>query len=87
MTYFLFVVGKFFPSICKSKDGIKIYLKESINSDVDFNLDENSSVLISPTRDKVIVNHHSKYFHKFAFAKSFINLCDKRAGMSAFRSI
>ena len=68
---FLFVVGKFFPSICKSKDAIKIYLKENINSNVDFNLDSTSSVLISPTRDKVIVNHHENYFHKFAFDKSF----------------
>ena len=41
LTYFLFVVGKFFPSICKSKDAITIYLKEHIKSDVDFDLDEN----------------------------------------------
>ena len=71
LTYFLFVVGKFFPSICKSKDAITIYLKDHIKLDVDFDLDENSSVLISPTRDKVIVNHHEQYFHKFAFGKSF----------------
>lgn len=71
LAYFLFVVGKFFPSYCKSKDAIKIYLKENINVDVDFNLDSTSSILISPTRDKVIVNHHGQYFHKFAFGKSF----------------
>ena len=71
LAYVLFVLGKFFPSNCKSKDAIKIYLKENINADVDFNLDEKSSVLISPTRDKVIVNHHGQYFHKFAFGKSF----------------
>jgi hypothetical protein len=68
---FLFLVGMFFPSIFKSKEVIKIYLKENINSDLDFNLDSTSSVLISPTRDKVIVNHHEHYFHKFAFDKSF----------------
>ena len=71
LTYFLFLVGKFIPSVCRSKKGIKIYLKENINPDVDFNLDENSSVLISSTWDKVIVNHHAHYFHKFAFGKSF----------------
>ena len=71
LAFFLFIVGKFFPSFCKSKDDIKIYLKENINPNVDFNLDENSSVLISPTRDKVIVNHQGQYFHKFAFGKSF----------------
>ncbi|MDC1505123.1 aminoglycoside phosphotransferase family protein [Winogradskyella sp.] len=79
LTYFLFVIGKFFPFICKSKDAIKIYLKENINQDVDFNLDENSSVLISPTRDKVIVNHHTQYFHKFAFGKSFIKVQNESA--------
>ncbi|MDB4225828.1 aminoglycoside phosphotransferase family protein [bacterium] len=68
---FLFAVGTFIPRFFKSKHAIKIYLKESINADVDFNLDINSSVLISPTRDKVIVNHHAQYFHKFAFGKSF----------------
>ena len=71
---FLFIVGKFFPSFCKSKDDIKIYLKENINPNVDFNLDKNSSVLISPTRDKVIVNHQGQYFNKFAFGKSFENV-------------
>tara|TARA_B110000503_G_scaffold142851_1_gene241256 strand:- start:938 stop:1996 length:1059 start_codon:yes stop_codon:yes gene_type:complete len=79
LTYFLFVIGKFFPSICKSKDAIKIYLKENINSNIDFNLDDNSSILISPTRDKVIVNHHEKYFHKFAFGKSFIKVQNESA--------
>ncbi|MDB4302832.1 aminoglycoside phosphotransferase family protein [bacterium] len=79
LTYFLFVVGKFFPSICKSKDAIKLYLKENINPNVDFNLDSTSSVLISPTRDKVIVNHHAQYFHKFAFGKSFIKVQNESA--------
>jgi len=79
LTFFLFVVGKFFPPICKSKDAIKLYLKENINPDIDFNLDENSSVLISSTRDKVIVNHHGQYFHKFAFGKSFENVKNEGA--------
>jgi len=68
---FLFVIGMFIPRFFKSKEDIKTYLKENINADVDFNLDSTSSVLISPTRDKVIVNHHEHYFHKFAFGKSF----------------
>tara|TARA_B110000503_G_scaffold118770_1_gene179978 strand:- start:935 stop:1996 length:1062 start_codon:yes stop_codon:yes gene_type:complete len=68
---FLFVVGKFIPRFFKSKEDIKTYLKENINQDVDFNLDSTISVLISPTRDKVIVNHHAHYFQKFAFGKSF----------------
>lgn len=70
-SYFLFILGKVSSSFCKSKSDIEMYLKENINADVDFNLDENCSVLISPTQDKVIVNHHGQYFHKFAFGKSF----------------
>ena len=76
---FLFVVGKFIPSVCRSKEDIKTYLKENINADVDFNLDSTSSVLISPTRDKVIVNHHEHYFHKFAFGKSFEKVKNENA--------
>jgi len=71
LKWFLFVVGRFFPSFCKSKDVINEYLKEYIDSNIDLNLDANSSLLISPTRDKVIVNHQGQYFHKFAFGKSF----------------
>ncbi|MDB9783027.1 aminoglycoside phosphotransferase family protein [Winogradskyella sp.] len=76
---FLFVVGKFIPRFFKSKEDIKTYLKENINQDVDFNLDSTISVLISPTRDKVIVNHHEKYFHKFAFGKSFEKVKNENA--------
>ena len=76
---FLFVVGKFIPSVYRSKEDIKTYLKENIIPDIDFNLDENSSVLISPTRDKVIVNHHAHYFHKFAFGKSFEKVKNENA--------
>ena len=72
--YALFIVGTFLPSYCKSKDSIKKYLRENINADIDFNLDAESSVLISSTRDKVIVNHHGEYFHKFAFGNSFRNV-------------
>ena len=71
LTCFLFAVVRFFPSYCKSIDDIKEYLKKNVNSNIDFNLDTNSSVLISSTRDKVIVNHNGEYFHKFAFDKSF----------------
>ncbi len=38
--------------------------------DFNFELDGDCSVLVSPTRDKIIVNHHGKYFHKFAFGES-----------------
>jgi len=58
----------------KSQEEVIRYLKEETLKNFDFGLDENSSVLISPTRDKVIVHHHDDYFHKFAFGKSYENV-------------
>ena len=58
----------------KSQDEIGEYLEKEIGQTIDFNVDTNCSVLISPTRDKVIVHHHGEYFHKFAFGKSYNNV-------------
>ena len=55
----------------KSKNEIEQYLKDLMDQSMNYELDENSSVLVSPTRDKIIVNHHDYYFHKFAFGKSY----------------
>jgi hypothetical protein len=68
---FLFIIGKFYKKICKSKNEIQEYLNTITKVYIDFNIDEESSVLISPTRDKIIVHHHNRYFHKFAFERSF----------------
>ena len=43
---------------------------ESIEQGVVFNIDTDSSIFISSTRDKVIVNHKNQYFEKFSFKKS-----------------
>jgi hypothetical protein len=61
---------------CKlqSAEEIEKYLRALSPPDIDFNVDENCSVLISPTRDKVIVHHHDAYFQKFAFGKSHNNV-------------
>ena len=69
---FLFLIGKMYNRVCKSKNEIQEYLNTTISKlDIDFNIDEECSVQISPTRDKIIVHHHSRYFHKFAFGESF----------------
>lgn len=72
---FLFLIGKMYNRVCKSKNEIQEYLNTTIaKEDIDFNIDEASSVLISPTRDKIIVHHHNRYFHKFAFGESFLKV-------------
>ncbi len=58
----------------KNTNRIKQYLEISTNMSIDFGLDENCSILISPTRDKIIVHHHGHYFQKFAFGKSYKNV-------------
>tara|TARA_R110000787_G_scaffold272848_5_gene380395 strand:- start:4148 stop:5167 length:1020 start_codon:yes stop_codon:yes gene_type:complete len=68
---FLFLIGKFYRKICKSKNEIQQYLNTISKVNIDFNIDKESSVLVSPTRDKIIVNHHNRYFHKIAFGESF----------------
>lgn len=69
---FLFLISKIYRKICKSKNEIQEYLNSTISKvDIDFNIDEASSVSISPTRDKIVVHHHNRFFQKFAFGKSF----------------
>lgn len=62
----------------KSLDETKDYLNSCIFNQIDSNLPKNCSVLISPTRDKIIVhNHDKKYFHKYAFGKSKDNVLNE----------
>ncbi len=70
----LFLKGKLFSGKLKSPLEINQYLQNSLKSNCEFNIDENCSVLISPTTDKVIVHHHHQYFQKFAFGKSYANV-------------
>lgn len=55
----------------KSANDIELYFKHLTNQVINFELDKNSSILISPTRDKIIIHHHKQYFHKFAFGDSY----------------
>lgn len=71
LTITLFLIGKLFTFKLKTKVSIADFINNTLRINADFSLDKNCSVLISPTRDKVIVNHHGQYFHKFAFGKSF----------------
>jgi len=63
-------------SLCglKSQDEIQAYLQKRTAQKMNFALDDNCSILISPTRDKIIVHHHGECFHKFAFGSSYANV-------------
>lgn len=72
LLFSLVLVKKIFKkSSLKSVDEIVTFLKESTSKNIDFLIDENCSILISPTRDKIIVHNHKKSrFDKYAFGKS-----------------
>jgi hypothetical protein len=47
------------------------YLKKNTLENIDFQVNDNCSILISPTKDKIIVhNHIENSFDKYAFGKS-----------------
>jgi hypothetical protein len=68
---FLWSKTNFYPKRLKIVEEMQEYLQSLSQSNINFQLDTKFSVLVSPTRDKVIVNHHSEYFQKFAFGKSY----------------
>lgn len=57
----------------KPRSEIIKYIK-LIGCNINLQLDNDCSLLISPTRDKIIVNHHNKFFHKIAFSSSYNNV-------------
>lgn len=61
-------------SSLKTPDQINRFLQKKVNEDLDFNITANSSILIAPTGDKVIVHNHGNYIQKFAFNKSYSNV-------------
>lgn len=78
LKFYLITFGllcKFFPFCAlKSQSDIQQYLKDLMDQTMNFELDGNFSVLVSPTHDKIIIHHHGKFFHKFAFGKSYTNV-------------
>ena len=64
-------LGKINFKRLKNINEVNVLLNDLFKSELNFNIDTNSSVLISPTNDKVIVNHHNDYFQKFAFCQSY----------------
>ena len=60
--------------VTKTPKQINSFLQAKFKVSLDFNINANCSMLISPTGDKLIVHHHDKYFQKFAFGKSHNNV-------------
>jgi len=66
------IITKYFAS-SKLIDvvSVKEYLKKNTLESIDFDIDEDSSILISPTKDKIIVHKHNESsFIKYAFGQS-----------------
>lgn len=70
----LWTIGKLNLKAIRSIEAVNTYCANVVGKKMDFNLSKDCSVLISPTRDKVIVNHHKQYFQKFAFGESLLNV-------------
>lgn len=49
---------------------VQEYLQEITHSDVVFEVEPPCSILVSPTRDKVIIHYHRSHYQKFLFGKS-----------------
>lgn len=81
---YLLLKGFFLKGSLESATEINQYLQKIAAVKTDFNINKNCSVLISPTTDKVIVNHHNNYFQKFAFGKSYNNVKKEAAIYALF---
>jgi len=55
----------------QSREAVASLFSDIAGSTVALGLDEDCSALISPTRDKIIVNHHGRFFQKLAFGNSY----------------
>lgn len=82
--FFLWFIGRFPNKKLKNIEECQAFLKTLTPFDIDFELDANCSVLVSPTRDKVIVNHHGSYFQKFAFGRSYEKVKNEAAIYTLF---
>lgn len=64
-------------SVLIKKNEVEKYIYGLGSLSEGFEIDENCSVLISPTRDKIIVHHHDEFFQKIAFGVSYQNVANE----------
>ena len=70
----------------KNTEECEEYLRKDSNSKTTFQLDHNCSILISPTRNKIIVHHHDSHFQKFAFGANYLNVKNEAHIYSLFQA-
>jgi hypothetical protein len=80
LQYYLWLKKNFYPIGLKNIQEVQEFLQSLCQFKIDFQLDSKCSVLVSPTRDKIIINHHHEFFQKFAFGKSY-NKVKNEAGI------
>ena len=68
---YLFIRGQLFANTLKNATVINSFLQNNSKTYTCFNINNNCSVLVAPTQDKIIVHHHHQYFQKFAFRNSY----------------
>lgn len=67
----IFLIAKTKLKKLKSIDDVNDHIKIITNSKFDFSFDKYSSILISPTKDKVIINNNDIFIEKYYFGKSY----------------
>ena len=68
---YLFLTKIFKKSSLLGKSEVINFLKKNTLKDIDFQINDDCSILISPTKDKIIIhNHIENSFDKYAFGKS-----------------
>ena len=55
----------------KTFDEVKVYINSCTPNNLEIDFNKSSSILISPTKDKVIVNNNF-FFQKYYFGKSYL---------------
>ena len=66
----IFIATKFKLIKLKTFDEVKVYINSCTPNNLEIDFNKSSSILISPTKDKVIVNNNF-FFQKYYFGKSF----------------
>jgi len=71
---YLYMLPMINKSKLKTKEEIENFLNSLTNNIIkDYYIDNNSSILVSPTKDKIIINNNN-LFQKFAFGESYNNV-------------
>ena len=77
LSFYLLFISYIKLKDIKQANEVDAFINKKIGSSIDFEIDTNCSILIAQTNNKVVVNHHFKYFQKFAFGESYENVLNE----------